>query len=275
MVRPVSVIELEKVGVRSCSPSRLYVDHTEDREEEKQDGVRSREKQKITLEPNAQQEGVDSADGKLTLLTRLVEMMANELRDVKRDNEKLRDKVKRLKLGHQETKSHLTLLLASDRRRTQREEEEAKQRRNASVSSGLNYNNNFATTNGHPINYAAMMINRERAPSLSLMEVPALAYRHDSSSSSSSSPPSSAFPSVPASSFSYELAVLHGGLPTSVMIEVRHFMPFLTSYSFPHPFGITDFRFVCSFAHVRVMVCVCVCARWPCRMCLHARILNC
>lgn len=234
-------------------------DNTEEKQKKKQKLAA-----RVEPEPSPQREEEEpmSADSKLGLLTRLVEMMSGELRDVKRDNERLRAKVKRLKSGLQDTKSQVEYLLAADRRRTQLEEDEAKRRRD-SANNYFNSGSNSATDQQLQ-QYQQQVLQRFSAPVTALtpgqrplsalMEVPVLgaAQRHSSWSStgaSSPSPPStSPSANVPASSFSYELSVLHGGLSLPVITEARHLMPFLGPYNIPSPFAVPDFSFpVCSF----------------------------
>jgi hypothetical protein len=244
-------------------------DNTEEKRKKKQKLAARVEPE---LSPQREEEEPMSADSKLGLLTRLVEMMSGELRDVKRDNERLRAKVKRLKSGHQETKSQVEFLLAGDRRRTQLEEDEAKRRRD----SANNYNSGSNSATDQQLQqYQQQVLQRFSAPVTALtpgqrplsalMEVPVLgaAQRHSSWSStgasSPSSPPStSPSANVPASSFSYELSVLHGGLSLPVITEARHLMPFLGPYNIPSPFAVPDFRFVHTTA-VCVVSCVVSC----------------
>ena len=259
--------------------------HVTDNTEEKR-----KKKQKLATrvepEPSPQREEEEptSADSKLSLLTRLVEMMSGELRDMKRDNEKLRAKVKRLKLSHQDTKRQVENLLAADRRRTQLEEAEAKRRRDsANNNNNNNHSESNSTTDQQLQQYQQQVLQRfsasapvtALAPWQRLMEVPALGaeQRHSSGSytgaSSPSSPPLSTSTSanVLISSFSYELSVLHGGL-SPVITEARQLMPFLSPYNIPCPFAVPDFRFVhtcvvcvlCAVGNTGLLlVCVCVC----------------
>ncbi len=248
------------------------IDHTEQKRKKK-----PKLATRVEPEPSPQREEEEptSADSKLSLLTRLVEMMSGELRDMKRDNEKLRAKVKRLKLSHQDTKRQVENLLAADRRRTQLEEAEAKRRRDSANNNHCN-----SVTDQQLQQYQQQVLQRfsasapvtALAPWQRLMEVPALGaeQRHSPGSytgaSSPSSPPLSTSTSANAliSSFSYELSVLHGGL-SPVIMEARQLMPFLSPYNIPCPFAVPDFRFVhfrlrCACACAcRGCVCVCVC----------------
>lgn len=179
-------------------------------------------------------------ENKIDMLSQMITFMADEMREVRRVNDKLRKKMKVITAEQQGTKTLLASILTRQatplRAQQATDNDSSDERKHPTTSTSIS---SASVSIWQPVSSAGLASGTTR------LEVPAYVKRMmgmdmpPSSSSDSSSPTSS--PPFP-TSIPQDIPLVHPG--SAVVIEAKKQMPFLAPYDITGRFAIPDFRYL-------------------------------